>query len=212
MACEAYDCFRQKNINEKVYWDTFYGLTLWCQNCFQEYGEYGINEYRWFFRHIECRIRRLGRLQFEEMDVEWKAVDEHTQIPGKVPVINVHIPQGEKLEISAVRASFGQALQTWGKEIPYVCDSWLLYPGLSEILPKDSNILKFQRLFRVTRSDDDGREARRRIFGRVSDEPADYPEDTSLQRKAKAYLLEGKRLGSGTGVLRIPDAWENDEL
>ncbi len=72
--------------------------------------------------------------------------------------------------------------------------------------------MKFQRLFRVTRSDDDGREARRRIFGRVSDEPADYPEDTSLQRKAKAYLLEGKRLGSGTGVLRIPDAWENDEL
>lgn len=202
MACETYECYRQRNMDEKIYWDTFYDLTLWCEDCFQKYGEYGINEYRWFFRHIECRLRRLGRLEFEEMDVEWKEIEETSGITGKVPVINVHIPQGEKLEISAVKASFWQAFQVWGKQIAYVCDSWLLYPGLAEILPADSNILQFQRLFRVTRAEAGGHEAERRIYGRVSEDPAEYPESTSLQRKAKEYMLGGKRLGSGVGILR----------
>lgn len=34
-------------------------------------------------------------------------------------------------------------------------------------------------------------------------ENADYPKTTSLQRKAKEYMLEGKRLGSGIGILRV---------
>lgn len=203
MACEAYEEYRQRKIEEEVYWDTFYDLTLWCEDCFQKYGEYGINEYGWFFRHIECRLRRLGRLEFEEMDVEWKEIEIKSEITGRVPVINVHIPQGEKLDISAVKASFGKAFQIWGKQIAYVCDSWLLYPGLAEMLPAESNILRFQRLFRVTREDVDGREAERRIYSRFSEDPADYPETTSLQRKAKKYMLEGKRLGSGIGILRV---------
>lgn len=202
MACDAFAYYWQRDRDERIYRDTFYDLTLWCENCFRDYGEYGIQEYRWFFRHIEGRIRRMGRLQFEELDVEWKEVEEDTEIQGKVPVINVHIPQGEKLELSAVKASFEQAFRVWGKEIPYVCDSWLLYPGLADILQEDSNILKFQRLFRVTRVETGGQEAEKRIFHRVLDEPAEYPEKTTLQRRAKEYLLEGKQLGSGIGVLR----------
>ncbi len=203
MACDDFECLREKFGSEQIYWDTFSDLTLWCENCIRDYGQYGIQEYRWFHRHIEGKIRRLGRLQFEELDVEWKEIEEDAGIQGKVPVINVHIPQGEKLELSAAKLSFERAFRVWGKQIPYICDSWLLYPELKEILPADSNILKFQCLFKVTRVESEGREAERRIFNRVSDEPSDYPETTLLQRRAKEYLLKGKRLGSGVGVLKV---------
>ena len=203
MACDTYECYRERNVDEKIYWDTFYDLTICCENCFQQFGEYGINEYKWFFRHIECSIWRLGRLEFEEMSVCWREIDENTEIQEYIPVLNVHIPQGEKLELSAVKASFGQAFQRWGSQIPIICDSWLLYPGLAEILPAESNIIKFQKLFRIMRVDFDGGEAQRRIFGRLSEDPADYPEATSLQKKAKEYLQEGKQLGSGLGILQV---------
>lgn len=202
MACETYARYQERGIDDQVYWDTFYDLTLWCGNCYQEFGEYGINEYRWFFRHIECRIWRLGRLEFEETEIGPEELGVAPEGQGKIPVWNIHIPQGEKLDPDSVRASLEQAFQRWGKQIPYVCDSWLLYPGLADILPADSNIIRFQKLFRILRTDPDAREAEPRIFGQILEHAGDYPEDTFLQKKAKEYLLEGKRLGSGMGILK----------
>lgn len=214
MACEIYDRFieqtgtgekadrekakcgwegmsaflEEKGMNgRKIFRDTFYDLTIWCRHCFSKYGVYGIDQYEWFYRHIEGKLFRLGRLQFEQEEERW----------------NVHIPEGEKLELSAVENSFAQAFRLWGKEKPYVCHSWLLDPGLGEILPPDSRILQFQRLFEIVRTDFDEREAEERIYGKLEDNPDDYPENTSLQKNAKIHLREGKKLGRGTGILRI---------
>ena len=66
MACETYLNYKKRKISDKIYWDTFYALTLWCENSYREYKEYGIDQYDWFFRHIECKIFRLGRLEFEK--------------------------------------------------------------------------------------------------------------------------------------------------
>lgn len=65
MGCEAHEEYVKRGISDRIFFDTFRDLTYWCQNCRDEFGEYGINEYHWFFRHIELRIFRLGRLQFE---------------------------------------------------------------------------------------------------------------------------------------------------
>ena len=53
MACEVYDRYCEQGISRRVYRDTFYDLTLWCENCYKAYGEYGIAQYDWFCRHLE---------------------------------------------------------------------------------------------------------------------------------------------------------------
>ena len=199
LACETYERYRALNISDRIFWDTFYDLTLWCENYRKEYGEYGINQYDWFFRHIECTIFRLGRLEFEKMDSKWELKGAEGAGYGEA-IINVHIPQGEKLDIPAVQDSFGQAFSFWGKQYPYVCHSWLLYPGLKEILPPQSNIIRFQGLFQVSGIDFNEREGEWRIFDRLLDDVSGYPENTSLQRAAKQYLLAGNKLGNGTGI------------
>lgn len=48
-------------------------------------------------------------------------------------------------------------------------------------------------------------EAEERIFGIKHENPLKYEEGTSLQRKSKEYLLSGKRLGNGLGILQKPN-------
>ena len=50
-----------------------------------------------------------------------------------------------------------------------------------DILPKESNILKFQNFFRIVRTDFDERQAEQRIFGTVQENPEKYRRKTFLQ-------------------------------
>lgn len=205
MACEVYDRYCERGISRQIYRDTFYDLTLWCENCYKAYGEYGIAQYDWFSRHLNLRLFRLGRLQFERMQSLWDIQTRHGAIRRGDPVISVHIPQGERLDVAACRDSFEQAERFWGKSDGYLCHSWLLYPGLQKIMKPGSNILQFQKLFQIVAEDFETREAEERIFGEVEMNPEDYAEDTSLQRAAKKYLVSGGKLGSGLGI------WEKEE-
>lgn len=204
LACEVYPVYVQRGIKEKVYWDTFRDITYWCENCFREYGEYGINEYGWFSLHLNLTVFRLGRLQFQtteaERDITGTVEGKVYHIPMGTPVIQVHIPQGDPLIKEDCEESFRQAYTWFGQEIPYLCHSWLLYPGLTELLKPDSNIIRFQELFSLLQTDTEGTEAEWRIFGKVLPEPREYPENTGLQKAAKQYLLEGKKLGNGLGI------------
>ncbi len=196
-ACETYDSYVEQDIAESVYWDTFYDFTLWSENCYRDYGEYGIAEYDWLYRHIEMRLFRFGRLQFEKTSVEpgWGIAEGEE-------VISIHIPQGEKLEIQACRESIQRGRRFWGTEYRYLCDSWLLEPELRKLLKEGSNILEFQKWFEIVSVDKKCRQAEERIFIKVQENPADYPEETSLQKAAKRYLMDGGKLGCGVGILK----------
>lgn len=203
LGCEVYERYQEMQIPEAVYWDTFRDVALWCENCYAEFGEYGIDEYDWFFRHVELKIFRLGRLEFETMQSEWDLSTGGCSVKLGDPVINIHIPQGEKLNPAACRDSVKRAVKAFGKDIVYICHSWLLYPGLKEILGPGSNILEFQNLFWLAQVDYLEREAEWRIFTKVREDIEAYPENTSLQRAAKEYLMKGKLLGNGIGILKV---------
>lgn len=201
MACEIHEIYQKKKIPEQIYWDTFYDLTLWCENCNQMFGEYGIAQYDWFFRHLELTLFRLGRLEFELTPSLWALKTEFGEIHPGDPIISVHIPQGEPLSPAACQDSFAQAESFWDKPYPYLCHSWLLYPKLQEILKPSAHIIAFQKLFTCLQVDYDTPEAEERIFGKAESDPMRYAEHTSLQRAAKKYLLSGKPLGNGLGIL-----------
>jgi hypothetical protein len=64
-----------------------------------------------------------------------------------------------------------------------------------------SNILQFQSLFELVYSDDDDNQAIERIFGKRRLIKSNYPENTSLQKRAKKYMLDGNKLGIGIGII-----------
>lgn len=196
-ACETYEVYVEKGIDESVYWDTFYDITLWCENCFRDHGKYGIEEYSWLSRHIEMRLFKFGRLQFEKTVAEpgWDMVRGEE-------VISIHVPQGEKLDMQACKESIQRGICFWGTEYTYLCDSWLLEPELQKILKKGSNILEFQKMFEILSVNKKCRQAEERIFIKVQENPADYLEESSLQKAAKRYLMEGGKLGCGIGILK----------
>ena len=42
MACEVYDRYCEQGISRRVYRDTFYDLTLWCENCYKRMENMGL--------------------------------------------------------------------------------------------------------------------------------------------------------------------------
>lgn len=200
-ALDAYEEYRIRGIADHIYFDTFSDIRIWSEVCYRDYGEYGIEEYNWLQEHVRLRLFRLGRLQFQpiafenDLRVGDLAVEKHQL------VLNVHIPEGEPLTPLEAERSFALA-RAFFRGIPpvYTCRSWLLYPGLDQVLKPESNILRFQRLFYIYEVDEASRQAEQRIFNRVTADPTEYEEDTSLRRSAKAYLQAGGRLGSGCGI------------
>lgn len=227
MACEVYERYKEEGIAEKIFWDTFQDIRFWCENTEREFGTLGLAVYEWFYRHIDMVLFRFGRLQFEVMTMEetiitkqkvqesivieervceegrGKADVKSVVIEKGMEVINIHIAQGEPLTWEACEKSIEMAKEFWGNDKPYVCHSWLLYPGLDDVLSEKSNIREFRKHFKVLRVDYKEREAEWRVFGKVLKNVVEYPEDTSLQKRVKEYLLSGKSLGNGWAVLEV---------
>ena len=202
LAMESFEKYKEKNIPQQVYWDTFSDIPIWCENCFNQFNEYGLQEYRWLYRHIDLKLFRLGRLQFETSASDRDIESEYVKISKGDKLINIHIPQGEKLDYTACEKSFLQAFEVFGKDIPYFCFSWLLCPELKKVLNENSNIIKFQGLFNIIETDFDSRESEKRIFGSIKSRIEEYPENTRLQINAKSYLMRGGRLGDSLGILK----------
>ena len=160
-----------------------------------------MKQYQWTSLPIKRKIYRLGRLQYEPSRLK----DENWEEGKEVPVLEVNIPEGEPLDVQAVKDSFKEAAGFFEEVVSYKydgfhCESWLLSPQLHNLLSKQSNILRFQDLFFVY-NEIPARQAEERVFGKVTDRIEEYPEDTSLQRALKAYLHKGNKVGMGCGFI-----------
>lgn len=192
MGPECFPRFQEKGVSKDIFFATLKDITIWTRTGLRRHGRYGLCQPQWVAKGLRMELFRLGRLQFEPVRQE-----------DGTPVLNVHIPEDGPLKPEEVTASFQQARDFFASSPePYsrfVCESWLLFPALGQLLPPDSNILQFQKLFQLRETDCRSRQAEERIFGFVSDSPADYPVHTSLQKQARAYLMTGKPLGTGLG-------------
>lgn len=140
-------------------------------------------------------------------------------------VLNVHIPESGKLLHEDCVSSYKAARDFYRKyfdvgndngataangidEIDFHCYSWLLFPRIKEFLPSSSNILRFAADWQIYEivSDTHGEDLWR-IFGQVV-EPgnyADLPENNTLRKNCKRWLLAGNTLGSGRGKLLLEE-------
>lgn len=191
-------------ISEEVYFDTMSDIKIWCESNHNE----GLRNYGWLKNHVSFELFRLGRLQFQIYPCNNK-----TLLYNKLPfsfgekLIFVHIPEGEKLKKEDCIESLRKANSFFKEYFPdyeyryYFCESWLLFEGNGEFMKKDSNILAFASLFSHCYSLQIPGQAIERIFGKRRLIKKSYPEKTTLQKSAKAYMLGGNRLGVGIGYI-----------
>ena len=124
-------------------------------------------------------------------------------------VISLHIPSDADLSPAAVNRSLGQIgsfvqryFPQWAAA-PMVCDSWLLSPALRPMLSQSSNIRAFAARFTIKEYRSQDKEFFRWLFAVDTNTPLEQlPEQTGLQRAAKAYLQAGGSIGAAYGVMR----------
>lgn len=196
--------YDEAGISDEIYCSTMSDIKIWCENN----GNKGLKNYGWLSNHVKFGLFRLGRLQFQLYECKNK-----TLLYKKLPfsygenLIYVHIPQGEKLNYDECIKSFRTAGEFFKKHFPdynykyYFCESWLLYEGNRDFMKADSNILKFSSLFSHVYSVKIDEQAIERIFGKRKLFKKCYPEKTSLQKSAKAYMQKGGKLGVGIGYI-----------
>jgi hypothetical protein len=196
------------------------------------HGEFGMAKGWWIVHHLTLHLFRLGRLQFQ------RAVGRPGLGPiaeGEV-FLDVHIPEDGPLTEAACDESFAAARDFFARrsyaelrpeerspEEPgqpdsghrpraryFACSSWLLDPGLLEILPADSNIVRFQRRFELLPG---GATETSTVFEFAFDRPdldrtrdpnlEGLPQNTGLERALVEHYRAGGRIGGAVGVIPI---------
>lgn len=204
-ALDTRGLYARLGIPERHFWDSMKDLAIWCEDHITKHGTPGFREWEWVGYSLRLEVIRIGRLQFAPFQLFRDVTLNGTVYAAGTPVLEVHIPAGEPLDPGAALDSITQApafFKThFGKAFPLMhCHSWLLSPELKELLPEQSRIIQFQNLFTVYGSDDEERQAEERVFGFLSDDPRVYPENTSLQKAVKQYMLDGKKVLMGAGI------------
>lgn len=186
-----------REIPREIYLATMKCFSRFVREYQVSYGVYGFDRGFWTPRQICGKLFRLGELEYELNDEE--------------NVISIHIPGDADLSEEKLKASYMQQAVFIREHFPEaadrprMCDSWLLSPALQDLLPPDSRILSFASHFAITRVDPDALDYLEwvyKIAGGQKEQvkPEDLREDTSLQRKMKAYLEKGGKVGIAWGI------------
>lgn len=185
-------------IPETIYVDTMSAFSRFVREHKESFGCYGFDRGSWTPRQVSCKLFRIGQLEYE-----------FTQLDG-TSAVSLHIPTDVDLRPDVLYPSVKSGLAELYRLFPeyrgktVFCHSWLLSPMLKDFLSEDSNILHFQKLFDIDPKGIPGNDVLLWVFKNYKLPKEAYPENTSLQRKLKRFLLDGGQFLEGWGQLRFP--------
>lgn len=199
--------YRAERLPDEMFWNTARDLTYKLRECYDNCGVWGTFVTFWFPEFYRLERFGLGRLQFERKAFPYEGV------PGLQKgqtVYNCHIPSAGPLTPALVDDAFRRAKAFFapelnGKPMPVYCSSWLLYPPHIALFPAGSNLRLFAERFVLIEAVPD---PTNHDFWRIFNQPwtpeiiiADLPENTSLRRAFKRFLLQGNTMGGGKSLL-----------
>ncbi len=193
---KTWENYEEKGISEQIFTDTMKCFSRFMEEHRAGYGKYAFDREWWTSRQLAGELFRIGELEYEMRTEEGRRF------------IDLHIPSDAKLEREKLLASLGEARKFFREKYPkygsvdILCHSWLLSPTLKELLPLKSRILGFQELFDTEVIGIDDSEYVTWVFKRPDIPLKDLPEDTSLQRRMKEYLLSGGQMADAKGRLK----------
>lgn len=152
-------------------------------------GEEPFADHEWIEVVWSGRLAELGRLQFELR---------------RDGALAVHIPESGPLTPDRCDASFARACEVFPDHHLASCHSWLLDPALADVLPGESNIVRFQRRFELT---DDGEGANadvlRFVFHTLDPDLGTLTAETRLERALLERMRAGEQWTAPTGVTSL---------
>ena len=179
--------------------------------CLENYGIYGTFVFWWFRRLLRASIFIIGKFNYETIEFRYDRYEKDGVVINKGDtVLNVHIPPGGGMDKESRLASYEKAAKFYKDVLnidvkAFFCGSWLLSSVNREILPPRSNIIGFMDDFDIF----DEKERKSfdfswRIYGTAYTLPAsEWPEDTTLRKGYKKWILDGKCATTGYGVRLI---------
>ncbi len=199
-----YPVYQQRGYSDRMYWETMMDIPCKMQECFTVYGIWGTIAADWQQGFFRCKMFQLGRLQYEIFTLP---IDYKNYKAGH-PAYNLHIPSGGSMSPRSVMDSLQQAYEFFRPRLtdgilPVHLHSWLIYPGHYEVYGEGSNLRHFYDLFDVFEPSEKPKNPYLwRVFGiERCDDYTTLPEQTSLQRRFKEYLVSGKCMGAARGML-----------
>ena len=169
---------------ETVYFDTISDIRIWQEVHKRKTGKIGLSELYWVANCVKGDLYRFGRLQFEP--------DKSTDI------VHIHIPEDKSLDVNECINNINLANEFFDRYSGFDCESWILSPNILSLLPKESNIRKFQALFDVQHIKYDFEQASERVLN----EAYSRGQKSSLYQKLKEYVKENGDPGIGYGVYK----------
>jgi hypothetical protein len=222
---ETLEYHAKRNVPERVSWDTFADLGRHVAIERTVTGATGVDEPWWITLHLRGILYEIGRLQYSvfrighgpEHPEPWYDDKEAAVLgPGfrtGDDALGIHIPAGAPLTPESCAASYREARAVLDACFPVTtrriatCSSWLLDDQLREHLLPGSNILEFQRPFRLVPGFVDGDANVRTFVFRSADTPlAELPQETRMQRAVVAHLRAGRHFHWRTGWIELPRA------
>ncbi len=201
------ELYAERDLPPKLYRDSMSDLRYKLEVCKLIYGVPGGFSASWSYGFFALKRFGIGRLQFDVRPFGAHYNGNGVILTPDTKVIGVHIPRsGKPLTEEACNDAYRKAKEFFRAEVttepcPFTCDSWLMYPGNEDILPKHTNTYRFFKSYDVYEySTDKARRELWRLFDTLEQSPDRLPTDTSMRRAFVKHLKNGGKLGTGKGV------------
>lgn len=192
----TYKIYRFLNIPDTIFINTLKALSRFLYEQKEISGTYRFSTGWWAYRHLNLTLFRIEELEFELTTYRDKKV------------ISIHIPTDVTFSPKNVDEAIEKAKIFIKKFFPeyenkaFICSSWLLAPELKKFLKENSNILEFQKRFNILETKESS-EFLEYLY-KVDPTTTDFeklPENTTLQRQVKEYLLDNGTISWTTGEI-----------
>lgn len=210
--------YPEAGISDEYFWESakdFKYKLLECMDCCLIPGN---DTGGWHRGFLELWRVGVGRFQYEDSEYDGEDVTLKSGFVLKKgrKMLGFHIPSSGVPLTDEVRLASYRKIYSLVKNSKYAdeyidengyllfcCGSWLLHKAHYEFLPKHLNILKFMDDFEILRSSEkDNFSNDWRVYGKYARlAPEAWPEDTSLRKAYKQWILSGGKAGDGWGVI-----------
>jgi hypothetical protein len=205
--------YKERGLSEELWLNTIRDLKYKLLECRSRYNIDGTSVVWWYPRFYKMELFMLGRLQFEIFKLQSEFTVGGITLPIGTKTINMHIPKtGTPLNHDEVLESYKMAARWFADEFqdqPMVfrCRSWLLFDWHKEVLPANSNLIKFYNDFKIVESTTtDDYASLALVFGRICEKyETDLPKDTTLRRAYAERVERGDVVGHGHGLFIYKD-------
>ncbi|EKF50759.1 acyltransferase domain-containing protein [Lactococcus garvieae] len=192
-------------ISYEIYIDTMKCFTRFLEETRKIISTYKFNRGFWTWRYTSGLIFRIQELEFERVAPPHK--NKIARLAGK-KYISIHIPSDANLSHEIISKNYLAAKDFLKKhfpsyeQAPFVTSTWLLSPKLKEWLKEKSNLRLFASDYDLVKTNPDSDEGVPWVFNSISTDILNYPEETSLQKAAKKWMVSGGHIGSALGILK----------